>query len=180
MCSNIFILLKKVQNNNMKRRNFFVTLGAALLTLAVKLLKADGNPYRDRFQSYRQTFRIEPNAEETQKIIKNIIRNRKVLKNIIDLEIPDIAEDGNVVPITFKINCLMTKEDYPEKVHVLALENPFPEVAVYQFYPDMGKAEVSFRCRMRTSAFLMIIAEMSDGRVAMKKKYVDVMLGACS
>ena len=74
----------------------------------------------------------------------------------------------------------MSREDYPKKVHVLALENPFPEVAVYNFFPDMGKAEVSFRCRMRTSAFLMIIAEMSDDRVSIEKKYIDVMLGACS
>ena len=30
-------------------------------------------PYRDRFQSYRQTFRIEPNPLETKRIIDNII-----------------------------------------------------------------------------------------------------------
>ena len=33
---------------------------------------------------------------------------------------------------------------------------------------------------MRASSYLMIIAEMSDGRLGLKKKYVDVMLGACS
>tara|TARA_A100001015_G_C15022286_1_gene728611 strand:+ start:1400 stop:1909 length:510 start_codon:yes stop_codon:yes gene_type:complete len=162
------------------KRYFFKLLGIGMLFFLVKKIKSNGNPYRDRFQSYRQTFRIEPDAEETQKIIKNIIKGRKLAKNLIDLKVPDIAEDGNVVPITFKINCSMSKNDYPEKVHILALENPFPEVAVYQFQPDMGIAEVSFRCRMRDSAFLMIIAEMSDGRVAVKKKYVDVMLGACS
>ena len=74
----------------------------------------------------------------------------------------------------------LNKEDFPRKVHVLGLENPFPEIAVYEFYPENGKAEVSFRCRMRASSYLMIIAEMSDGRLGLKKKYVDVMLGACS
>ncbi len=33
---------------------------------------------------------------------------------------------------------------------------------------------------MRTSSFIMIIAEMNDGRIGKEKKYVDVMLGACS
>ena len=141
---------------------------------------SNGNPYRDRFQSYRQTFRIEPNKEETERIISNIIGKKKVLNNLIDLDVPDTVEDGNVVPITFRVICSMKNSDYPKKVHVLALENPFPEVAVYEFFPDSGNAEVSFRCRMRTSSFLMIIAEMNDGRIGMKKKYVDVMLGACS
>ena len=74
----------------------------------------------------------------------------------------------------------MKKDDYPKKVHVLALENPFPEVAIYEFFPENGNAEVSFRCRMRTSSFIMVIAEMNDGRIGREKKYVDVMLGACS
>ena len=169
-----------MKNNIFDRRTLFKFFGTALFAFLSKTLKADGNPYRDRFQSYRQTFRIEPNAEETDRIIKNIIRGRTLSKGLIKLEVPDIAEDGNVVPVKFNINCSMSKEDYPKKVHVLALENPFPEVAVYNFFPDMGKAEVSFRCRMRTSAFLMIIAEMSDDRVCIQKKYIDVMLGACS
>ena len=33
---------------------------------------------------------------------------------------------------------------------------------------------------MRKSSYLMIIAEMSDERIGLEKKYVDVMLGACS
>tara|TARA_S200000501_G_C20592690_1_gene642280 strand:- start:537 stop:761 length:225 start_codon:yes stop_codon:yes gene_type:complete len=74
----------------------------------------------------------------------------------------------------------MQKDDYPKKVHVLALENPFPEVAIYEFFSEKGTAEVSFRCRMRTSSFIMVIAEMNDGRIGVNKKYVDVMLGACS
>ena len=143
-------------------------------------LFANGSPYRDRFQSYRQTFRIEPNREEAERIINNIIKKRPVDDSLINLIAPDIAEDGNVVPITFSINCKMTADDYPKKVHILALENPFPEIAIYEFFPNMGKAEVSFRCRMRESADLIVLAEMADGRIAMTKKYIDVMLGACS
>ena len=113
-------------------------------------------------------------------VLYNIIGEKKITKNLVDLQVPDTVEDGNVVPLTFKINCSMKKDDYPKKVHVLALENPFPEVAIYEFFPENGNAEVSFRCRMRTSSFIMVIAEMNDGRVGTEKKYVDVMLGACS
>ena len=110
----------------------------------------------------------------------SFIKERKIVSNLIDIEIPDIAEDGNVVPVKFSVNCSMSTFDYPKRVHVLGLENPFPEIATYEFFPQVGKAEVSFRCRMRKSSYLMIIAEMSDGRIGLEKKYVDVMLGACS
>ena len=141
---------------------------------------SDGRPFRDRFQSYRQTFRVEPDKEEAERIVKNIIKGRKLVSNLINLETPDIAEDGNVVPIKFSINCNMSGEDYPKSVHVLGLENPFPEIAIYHFFPESGKAEVSFRCRLRKSSYLMVIADMQDGSVGMEKKYIDVMLGACS
>ena len=74
----------------------------------------------------------------------------------------------------------MSTFDYPKRVHVLGLENPFPEIAIYEFFPEGGKAEVSFRCRLRKSSYLMVIADMQDGTVGVEKKYVDVMLGACS
>ena len=141
---------------------------------------ADGRPFRDRFQSYRQTFRVEPDKEEAERIVKNIIKERKIVSNLIDIEIPDIAEDGNVVPVKFSVNCSMSTFDYPKRVHVLGLENPFPEIAIYEFFPEGGKAEVSFRCRLRKSSYLMVIADMQDGTVGVEKKYVDVMLGACS
>ena len=145
-----------------------------------KKIFGNGNPYRDRFQSYRQTFRIEPNKEEANRIIKNIIKERQLTTDLLVLKVPDTVEDGNVVPVEFKVNCSMNKKDYPLKVHILGMENPFPERAIYEFYPNSGEPEVSFRCRMRKSSYLIAIAEMSDGRVALEKKYVDVMLGACS
>ncbi|MDC3024208.1 hypothetical protein OA264_01895 [Alphaproteobacteria bacterium] len=141
---------------------------------------SNGRPFRDRFQSYRQTFRVEPDPKEADRIIKNIIQKKKIVSNLIKLEAPDIAEDGNVVPVTFSINCKMNKQDYPKRVHILGLENPFPEIAIYEFFPEGGKAEVSFRCRLRKSSYLMVIADMYDGTIGMEKKYIDVMLGACS
>ena len=163
------------------KKRKFLKLGSAFLLFSLsKTIFSNGNPYRDRFQSYRQTFRIEPNREEAERILKNIIRKRKISEGLIDLTIPDTVEDGNVVPIKFSINSAMTEKDYPLKVHILGMENPFPEIAVYEFFPFTGKAEVSFRCRLRKSSSLIVVAEMVDGRVSLIEKYVDVMLGACS
>ena len=164
----------------LNRRLFFGFFIGLFSKYYVNKTLADGRPFRDRFQSYRQTFRVEPDEKEAERIVKNIIKGRKIVSNLITLKVPDIAEDGNVVPVSFSINCNMTAQDYPRRVHVLGLENPFPEIAIYEFFPESGKAEVSFRCRLRKSSYLMVIADMQDGTIGLEKKYVDVMLGACS
>ena len=51
---------------NSKRNTIKTILSATLFFFTGRML-ADGNPYRDRFQSYRQTFRIEPNEKETER-----------------------------------------------------------------------------------------------------------------
>ncbi len=164
----------------LNRRSFFGLLLVACSKLYLTQTLANGKPFRDRFQAYRQTFRIEPDKEEAERIVKNIVNNRKLVPDLVKLEVPDIAEDGNVVPVTFSVKCSMKKNDFPRRVHVLGMENPFPEIAIYEFFQGAGKAEVSFRCRLRKSSVLMVIADMNDGRVGLEKKYVDVMLGACS
>ena len=101
-------------------RRFFLGLTLGLYTkFFISNSIAEGRPFRDRFQSYRQTFRVEPDPKEAERIIKNIIKNREIVPNLIDLDAPDIAEDGNVVPVTFSINCKMNNNDYPKRVHVL-------------------------------------------------------------
>ena len=139
-----------------------------------------GNPFRDRFQSFRQTFRVEPDREEAERIVRNIIRGRDPTPNLVILDAPDIAENGSAVPVTIHVKCAMTESDFPKIVHILALENPFPEIAKYKFTPACGVARVSARIRMRATAPLVAIAEMSDGSVGVEEKLVNVTLGACS
>ena len=161
------------------KRSFLKYMLSAFSLLSLKSW-SEGNPYRDRFQTYRQTFRVEPDKGEALRIINNIIRGKKYVSGIINLKAPDVAEDGNVVPVSFEIKCSMQNDDFPTKVHVLAMENPFPEIAIYEFFQGSGKAEVTFRCRMRTSSKLVVICEMADGRVSKEEKFIDIMLGACS
>ena len=61
--------------------------------------------------------------------------------------------------------------------------------AAQKYSPKEGATFISYadlRIRgaivdhLRKSSNLMIIADMQDGRVGVEKKYVDVMLGACS
>ncbi len=139
-----------------------------------------GNPFRDRFQSFRQTFRVEPDPEEAKRILRNIVRGREAVPGLVALTAPDIAENGNVVPITFRVECSMAGDDRPDVVHVLAMANPFPEVATYHFTERSGRAEIAMRCRMRQTADLVVAAEMVDGRLGLDRSRVNVTVGACS
>ena len=86
----------------------------------------------------------------------------------------------NTVPINFSVNCSMINDDYPEVVHILVLDNPFPEIAKFYFTPQSGEAELSIRIRMRTSSNIIAIAEMADGTIGQTQSFVDVTIGACS
>ena len=169
------------------RRRNILTLLAGLPTLLINIKKSQaenfdyqGNPFRDRFQSFRQTFRVEADRAEAERIVRHIIRDRTPRTNIINLEAPDIAENGSAVPVSIDIKCAMTKTDYPKLVHLLALENPFPEIAKYRFSPACGRARITTRIRMRTTAPLVVLANMSDGSVGLTEKTVNVTLGACN
>ena len=165
------------------RRSVVTFLSGLIITVCSKTANAEfkvGEPFRDRFQTYRQTFRIEPDPEEAKRIVKNIIKGRELRENLISLNAPDIAENGNTVPISFSVNCSMKNDDFPKTVHILVLDNPFPEIAKFHFTPYSGEANVSIRIRMRTSSNIVAIAEMADGTVGETQSYVDVTIGACS
>ena len=172
-----------LKKNIFTRRKIFNFILGFSCVFSSKLSFAEkkiGSPFRDRFQSYRQTFRIEPDPEEAKRIIRNIIKGREIREDLIYLKAPDIAENGNTVPISFSVNCSMKEQDYPKVVHILVLDNPFPEIARFYFTPESGEASVAIRIRMRTSSNIIAIAEMSDGTVGETKSFVDVTIGACS
>ena len=172
-----------LKNNFLTRRVVFNFISGFFCAVSSKVTLADqqvGAPFRDRFQTYRQTFRIEPDPEEAKRIVRNIIKGREVREDLIYLKAPDIAENGNTVPISFAVDCSMEGMDYPTVVHILVLDNPFPEIAKFYFTPESGEANVDIRIRMRTSSDIIAIAEMQYGTVGKTMSFVDVTIGACS
>ena len=97
----------------------------------------------------------------------------------VTLELPQIAENGNTVPIGVEVARPMTDKDYVKALHIYAEGNPSPNVASFRFTPESGKARVSTRMRMIKSQNIVAVAEMSDGSVYMGKKAVKVTIGGC-
>ncbi len=123
---------------------------------------------------------LAANRVKAESILADIIADRPLREGLISGTVPDIAEDGSAVPATFKVACSMTGDDYPASVHIIGMVNPFPEIARFHFTPACGEAEVSFRCRMRATSNLVMVADMADGTVGLSKHFVNVTMGACS
>jgi sulfur-oxidizing protein SoxY len=97
----------------------------------------------------------------------------------ITLELPQIAENGNTVPIGFEVESPMTDSNYVKTVHIFADKNPNPQVAVLHFTAGSGRAKASTRMRMAKTQNVIAVAEMSDGSVYMAKSEVKVTIGGC-
>ena len=115
----------------------------------------------------------------TEGLLSNIIKGRTVNEGRISLDVPEIAENGNTVPVAFEIDSPMTDDDYVQAVHVMADGNPAPEVASFSFTPMNGLAAASIRIRLAKTQNVVVLAEMNDGSVYMAKSEVKVTIGGC-
>ncbi|MEO1205969.1 MAG: thiosulfate oxidation carrier protein SoxY [Pseudomonadota bacterium] len=97
----------------------------------------------------------------------------------VSLTTPEIAENGNTVPISFSVESPMTDESYVTSVLVLADGNPNPGVATFNFSKMSGEASAATRVRLAKTQNIIAVAKMSDGTVFMDKKEIKVTIGGC-
>jgi sulfur-oxidizing protein SoxY len=111
--------------------------------------------------------------------IKKLYGDKKFDNGKVKLDVPEIAENGLVVPVNVDVESPMTEADYVKAVHVFADGNPAPGVVSYRFTPACGKASASTRMRLAQTQNVICIAEMSNGNLYMAKSNVKVTIGGC-
>lgn len=111
--------------------------------------------------------------------IKKLYGDKTFESGKIKLDVPEIAENGLVVPVNVDVESPMTDADYVKSVHVFAEGNPLPGVVSYKFTPACGKASASTRMRLAETQNIICIAEMSNGKLHMTKANVKVTIGGC-
>lgn len=97
----------------------------------------------------------------------------------ISLSTPEIAENGNTVPVSFDVESPMTTDDHVQSVLVVADGNPRPGVATFHFSDMSGEAAASTRIRLAKTQNVIAVAKMSDGSYFMDKRLVKVTIGGC-
>ncbi|MDA0188463.1 thiosulfate oxidation carrier protein SoxY [Roseicyclus sp.] len=90
----------------------------------------------------------------------------------ITLIAPEIAENGNTVPI---------EVDAPGAVAImlLAAGNPNPDVCIINFGPAAGSQMASTRIRLAGEQEVVAIARMADGSFKQARQNVRVTIGGC-
>lgn len=116
---------------------------------------------------------------DSDDLIKAFTGGKEPTKGRVKLELPDIAENGNTVPIAFTVESPMTDQSYVKDVLIVADGNPRGGVATFHFTPASGAAEASTRIRLAETQNVIAIAKMNDGGLFMDTRQVKVTIGGC-
>ena len=111
--------------------------------------------------------------------IAKLYGDKKLESGKIKLDVPEIAENGLVVPVNVDVESPMTDADYVKVVHIFADGNPLPGVVTYRFTPACGKASASTRMRLAQTQNIVCVAEMSNGTLYTTKSNIKVTIGGC-
>jgi sulfur-oxidizing protein SoxY len=121
----------------------------------------------------------QASTEMVSDVIEEIIDEKDSVNPDIYLDLPEIAENGNQVKVSFEIDSPMTDENFVRFVHVLADGNPAPKVAKFMFTPSAGVCSATTRMRLAKTQNVYLLAEFSNGSYAMAQSTVKVTIGGC-
>ena len=111
-------------------------------------------------------------ASLTDDAIAAITGGTAIGEGVITLTAPEIAENGNTVPI--KVNA-----PGAAAIALFADGNPIPNVATFTFGPLSASRTASTRIRLARTQNVIAVATMEDGTFQMAKAEVKVTIGGC-
>jgi len=118
-------------------------------------------------------------ANDAQDLIRKFTGGKPATEGKVHLDLPEIAENGNTVPMTVTVDSPMTEDQHVTAVLIVADENPRGGVATFHFSPASGVAEANTRIRLAATQNITAVARMSDGSFFMTAKQVKVTIGGC-
>jgi len=99
--------------------------------------------------------------------------------SLIKLEIPLIAENGAVVPLSVEVRSPMTPATHVKHIYVVADKNRIPVVTRVALTPAAGQAYIGANIRLGETGDVRAIVEQSDGTLLQVKREVKITVGGC-
>ena len=112
------------------------------------------------------------NAATVDELINAFTGGADVADGGVDLTAPEIAENGNTVPIE-------VAAAGASSIMVLAAGNPTPPVATFNFGPLAAAQRAATRIRLAGTQDVVAVAKLADGSFARTSKEVKVTIGGC-
>ena len=157
----------------MTRRTVLATLGVLGVAAASGAL-ALGAPRPVEAQTFGQ-------QESVQDALKRVFGGRPIKDggSLVKLEIPLIAENGSVVPVSVEVNSPMTPANHVKSIYIVADKNRIPVVTRAVLSPEAGQAYMGANIRLGETGDVRAIVEQSDGTLLQVKREVKVTVGGC-
>jgi sulfur-oxidizing protein SoxY len=157
----------------MTRRTALATLGVLGVAAASGALTVAA-PRAVEAQTFGQ-------QESVQDAIKRVFGGRPIKDggSLVKLEIPLIAENGAVVPVSVEVNSPMTPANHVKNIYIVADKNRIPVVTRAVLSPEAGQAYMGANIRLGETGDVRAIVEQSDGTLLQVKREVKVTVGGC-
>jgi sulfur-oxidizing protein SoxY len=96
----------------------------------------------------------------------------------LKLELPELAENGNTVPLAVSVEGPTSPESHVQEILVVAPANPNARVARFRFSAQ-SLPEAATRIRLAESQSVIAVAKMSDGTFFAAARPIKVTIGGC-
>ncbi len=117
--------------------------------------------------------------EQVKRVLEARFGKRPIRKGHVQLDIPEEAPDGRVVPLFIETDLPMTPAEYVKGVHIIVDHNPDIYLAGFELTPALGAASIDTRIKMRRTSYVRAIAETSRGELWYAASKVFVTLNGC-
>lgn len=111
-------------------------------------------------------------AGTSEEVIAAFTGGAEIGTGDIELTAPEIAENGNTVPIE-------VSSGSAAEILVLAMGNPTPSVATFKFGKLAASRSASTRIRLAGTQDVLAIAKLDDGSFVQASSTVKVTIGGC-
>lgn len=107
------------------------------------------------------------------------VAGRPVRNGRLTLDVPRIADNGNVVPVKITMAGPFAAGAEVRSIHVFSEKNPVPQMAVFHFPVPVMRIELESRVRLAGSQRIAAVATLADGSLHAASADVAVTVSAC-
>jgi sulfur-oxidizing protein SoxY len=115
----------------------------------------------------------------TEAMAEALGRDASIKPGRIKIELPQLAENGNSVPLKIAVESPMSAADHVKTIFIFSERNPVPNVVRFHLGPRSGVARVQTSIRLAGTQRITAVARMSDGSLWSGGADVIVTQAAC-
>jgi sulfur-oxidizing protein SoxY len=110
--------------------------------------------------------------------IKKFTGGKTPVEGRVRLELPELAENGNTVPLSVAVDGAAGEGAHVQEILVVAPENPNARVIRFRF-STLSVPEASTRIRLAATQDVFAVAKLSDGTFFSASRQIKVTIGGC-